>query len=133
MPLPLKLIPKKLPLTDFLRGFDVGPPSLDICNLTTTDFTFHLNDFYDIINSHLGEFVIEGVIYEQLMASKSNLYFYSLQEDNIQKQFLIVFDPIIDIKQKSEGEFVIFCYPEQTIHLSLRTIDEQKSYQRVKS
>ena len=78
--------------------------------------SFGLADFYDTIVQHRGSFVINEVTYSSVIPSSNNLYFFKEATD---EETIILFDPIIDIKQKDTG-FTVFYYPNTVINILLK-------------
>lgn len=87
-------------------------------------FTVPLNEFCDKTASHLEGYIVNGIEYDSLMASHSNLYFYCASEERVTNQYLIIFEEILDIKQRTTNDYTIFCYPDTQINISLRKLDE---------
>lgn len=69
------------------------------------------------MSAHVGSFIIDEITYSAIIPSTSNLYFFR-ESDN--DEFILLFDPINDIKKKNNSDFTVFYYPNTIINISLR-------------
>lgn len=116
---------KKLTLSDFLSGLDSIIES-NISNIPVSkdlskEFSYSLSNFFEDIVSHPGIFTVNGLEYTNIIPSLNSLYFFNEYHD---KQTILIFDPIIDIKKRN-SEYTIFYYSEHIITISLGVINDK--------
>ena len=86
--------------------------------------SFSLSSFYTAISEHVGCFEIDEQQYPSVILAASNLYFF---KESTNDDYILLFDPIIDIKQKELNKFTVFYYPDKVINITLRNLNvEQK-------
>lgn len=108
----------KLNLSDFLR-FDEessNKPVFSFLEPIEKQFTVSLFEFYNRLLNHSGNIIIDDITYTSILGSQYNLYFIN-EEDN---ENIILFDPIIDIKNKEDNEILVFYYPDKVFHIILK-------------
>lgn len=114
---------EKLKLSEFLTGLSKPIDSpLPICK-AEIELTYPLLEFYKKMIEHSGGFIIEDTYFANLIPTNNNLYFFNEDFDD---EYMIVFDPIIDIKEKN-NIFTLFYYPETTISIKLKEPDGKES------
>lgn len=119
----------KLPLEDFLNKLECDMSNkLEESNskFIMQEFTIPLASFYSSLEEHKGFFYINEVKYDHLLASSANLYFYNMLNESISNQFLIFYDPILDIKQKEGNKYTIFYYPDTIFSIRLENTNGQE-------
>ncbi len=115
---------KKLNLSDFLK--DYPAPKADSpfsISAAETPLTYPLTEFYNNIIKHAEGFCVNNVFYSSLIPSKNNLYFFN---EGSNDEFMLIFDPIIDIKQRN-GIFNVFYYPDKVITIELKESNVKES------
>lgn len=115
----------KLKLSDFLAGYeDKKEPATHIIRKEESeDLTFPLNEFCSTLSTYQGSFLIDNRLFSSMLPSTNSLYFFN--EDN-QDEYMIIFDPIIDIK-KRDSSFIVFYYPNQVINIALKESNGQEN------
>ena len=86
--------------------------------------SYSIIEFYKTITKHTGLFIVDGIRYTSLIPSTNNLYFF--MKESIDVDYLLSFDAVIDIKQKKLNEFIIFYYPDSSIHILLQDFTDVK-------
>ena len=108
---------RKLSLSDFLAGYTSQPDDIThVRKESTENLTFPLSGFCDVLLEHRGSFLINDIVYESVIPSDTNIYFFSEATND---EFMVIFDPIVDIKCK-DSMFTVFYYPDQIITILLR-------------
>ena len=107
---------KKLNLSDFLAQSNIVELPLVFQPKEQSTMSYGLLEFYKIISEHSGIFVIDDKLYTSIIPSSANLYFF---KESSNDDFILLFDPIIDIKKKDDKNFVVFYYPNTIINISL--------------
>lgn len=115
----------KLKLSDFLAGYDdkKEPATPIIRKEESEDLTFPLSEFCSILSQYQGTFLIEDRLFSSMLPSTNSLYFFN---EHNQDEYMIIFDPIIDIKQR-DSAFVVFYYPNQVINIALKESNVQEN------
>lgn len=78
--------------------------------------TFPLTEFCNTITAFDGQFCINDRLYSSVLPSTNSLYFFNEANED---DYMLIFDPIIDIKQRSSA-FIVFYYPNHVINVSLK-------------
>ncbi len=113
---PMALI-KKLNLSDFLAQSNITETEQTFQLKEDERMSYNLSDFYSIISEHSGVFIINDKLYTSIIPSMGNLYFF---KESSNDEFILLFDPIIDIKKKDDNNFVVFYYPDKIINILLK-------------
>ena len=109
----------KLELSEFLKQENLTEEISDNNSLNediSKKFSCSLSSFYNSILEHTGSFVINDIEYKNIISSFYSIYFYT---EDINEQ-IIIFDPIIEIKEKINKEFLIIYYPETIFNIILK-------------
>ena len=85
--------------------------------------SFTLLAFYEAIAKHKGWFEINNQQYPSVILAVSNLYFF---RESTNDDYILLFDPIIDIKQKELNKFTVFYYPDKVINITLRNLNVEQ-------
>lgn len=115
---------KKLSLSDFLSSAHTVNVPLTFQPKEFDGMSYSMLKFYKTLSEHSGIFIINGVVYNSIIPSINNLYFFI--KESVDVEYLLSFEAIIDIKQKELNEFVIFYYPNNIITVSLRNFNNVK-------
>ena len=101
---------KKLKLSDFL-AFQ-KPETIKIPE-NPTEFTYSLEEFKEAIENHQGSFLVDSRAYPVAISSDYSLYFYKGERT----PFLIMYEPVIDIKRRN-NTLLVFS-DQDTISITL--------------
>jgi hypothetical protein len=109
---------KKLSLDEFLSASSC----LDTFNTYTEDVhvvsKFKLDSFLDKLNT-ASVIHINNKPYSYFKTAEcNNLYFYYTSDETIVREYSILAESIIDIKETDSG-ITLFCYPNDTILVTL--------------
>ena len=88
--------------------------------------SYSLTEFYNRLSCHTGNFIINDTEYPSIIAASNNLYFF---KESTNDDYILLFDPIIDIKQKELNSFSVFYYPDQIINITLRDSNVKENTQ----
>jgi hypothetical protein len=109
---------KKLNLTEFLSQSSIVSPIIyqpkEDANMGVS-----LVDFYNEITHHMGIFIINEKVYSSVIPSSNNLYFF---KESTNDEYIIIFNPIEDIKKKGPKSFTVFYYPNTIINILLKDL-----------
>lgn len=114
---------KKLNLSDFLKDYPSISKDNPFLIAAEVPLTYPLTEFYNAIVQHNTGFCINNVYYTSIIPSKNNLYFFN---EGSNEEFILIFDPIIDIKQRN-GMFNVFYYPDKVITIELKESNVKES------
>ena len=107
-------VTKKLKLSEFLAGYEDTPAKA--VYTPKEKLTVSFSEFCNTISSFSGSFSINEKTFSNVLPSSNNLYFFNEDGDC---DYMIIFDPIIDIKQR-DNSFMVFYYPDQVISIILK-------------
>lgn len=108
---------KKLNLTEFLSRTSIQDIPQTFQPVEYQNMSFNFSDFYKIVSTHTGSFIINENTYPSVISADTNLYFF---KESTNDDYILLFDPIIDIKQKEINKFTVFYYPDQVINITLK-------------
>jgi len=111
---------KKLQLSEFLiDSASVVEATPVVYRQVERELTYPLVEFYTRVIQQTNGYYVDGIFYSSLIPSTNNLYFFNEASN---EEFILIFDPIIDIKNKN-GIFTVFYYPNTTINIAFKDIN----------